>query len=119
MFEKPNDFSSLMDSVYLHYSKYNLSKEVEIYGDKNNFYLNKIDLLANLYNDAKFIHIIRDGRSIAVSYKDLNKKKMNSKYAPDLPTEIAIIAKEWSENIQMIHTSFEKFKLYPTPYYSF
>ncbi len=105
--EKPNDFSSFMDCVYLYYSKYNLSKEVEIFGDKNNFYLNKIDLLSKLYCDAKFIHIIRDGRSVAVSYKDLNKKKMSSEYAPDLPGEIETIAKEWCDNIEMINTSFD------------
>lgn len=108
MSERPDDFSKLMDSVYLYYSKYNLLKEVEIYGDKNNFYLNKIDLLSNLYNDAKFIHIIRDGRSVAVSYKDLNKRNMTSEYAPDLPNKIETIAKEWMDNIQMINTSFEK-----------
>lgn len=108
MFEKPDNFSKLMDCVYVYYSKCNLSKDVEIYGDKNNFYLNKIDLLSKLYNGAKFIHIIRDGRSVAVSYKDLNKKNMISEYAPNLPYEIETIAKEWTENIQMINTSFEK-----------
>lgn len=108
MLEKPDNFSNLMDCVYVYYDKYNLSKDIAIYGDKNNFYLNKIDLLTKLYNDAKFIHIIRDGRSVAVSYKDLKKKSMTSEYAPDLPDEIETIAEEWSQNIQRIHTSFDK-----------
>lgn len=106
--EKPENFSELIDCVYTYYSTYNLSKSVEIYGDKNNFYLNKIDLLSKLYPNAKFIHIIRDGRSVAVSYKDLNKKKMTSEYAPNLPGEIEMIAKEWTDNIMMINTSFKK-----------
>lgn len=106
--EKPNNFSKLLDCVYAYYSKYNLSKDVKVYGDKNNFYLNKIDLLSNLYPDAKFIHIIRDGRSVAVSYKDLMKKDMTSEYAPDLPNEIVTIAKEWTDNIKTIHTNFDK-----------
>lgn len=109
--EKPNDFSKLMDCVYAYYSKYNLSKDVEVYGDKNNFYLNKIDLLSNLYLGVKFIHIIRDGRSVAVSYKDLMKKNMTSEYAPNLPAEIEKIAKEWSKNIEIINTSFNKLNL--------
>lgn len=106
--KKPNNFSKLMDCVYIYYSKYNLSKDVDIYGDKNNFYLNKIDLLSEVYHNAKFIHIIRDGRSVAVSYKDLNKKNMASVYAPNLPEEIEKIAKEWTGNINMINTSFKK-----------
>ena len=116
MSEKPDNFSILIDSVYEYYSKDNLLKKIDFYGDKNNFYLHKIDLLAKLYNNAKFIHIIRDGRSVAVSYKDLNKKKITSKYAPDLPDKIETIAKEWTDNIQIINNSFEK--LNPSLYYT-
>lgn len=106
--EKPANFPKLMDCIYVYYSKYNLSKDVDIYGDKNNFYLHEIDLLAELYQDVKFIHIIRDGRSVAVSYKDLKKKSMTSEYAPDLPDDIETISKEWTNNIEMINTSFDK-----------
>lgn len=106
--EKPTSFPSLINCVYIFYSKYKLLKEVEVYGDKNNFFLNKIDLLAKLYKGVKFIHIIRDGRSVAVSYKDLNKKKIASIYAPDLPSNIEEIAKEWNHNVQKINASFDK-----------
>jgi hypothetical protein len=106
--KKPNSYATLMDNVYTYYSKYILDKNVELYGDKNNYYLYKIGLLSKIYKDAKFIHIIRDGRSVAVSYKNLNKKNVTSNYAPKLPDKIETIAKEWVENIQIIQNSFEK-----------
>jgi hypothetical protein len=54
------------------------------------------------YPDAKYIHLIRDGRDVACSFKDLGAKKMSSKYAPKLPTEISEIAKRWQENIAFL-----------------
>jgi hypothetical protein len=105
--QKPADYSRLIDAVYAYYSKYILKKDVELYGDKNNFYLNEIELLHRLYPDAKFLHIIRDGRSVAVSYKELNAKAIDAKYAPDLPVDIEKIAQEWTQNIGTIETSFE------------
>lgn len=106
--EKPDNFSTLMDNVYFFYVKNNLNKDAFLYGDKNNFYLHKIDLLSSIYKNAKFIHIIRDGRSVAVSYKELKKKVIQDKYAPNLPDNINNIAQEWISNINKINNSFEK-----------
>lgn len=105
---KPDDFAALMNEIYAYYSKVQLNKNVELYGDKNNYYLNKIDVLHKLYPTAKFLHIIRDGRSVAVSYKELMQKAIDSKYAPNLPADIENIANEWVSNIRTIEASFEK-----------
>jgi len=105
---KPASYSELMDVVYLFYSKVKLIKNVEVFGDKNNFYLTHIELLHSLYNDAKFIHIIRDGRSVAVSYMDIMKKNINFKYAPKLPVDISDIANEWVSNINKVESSFNE-----------
>ena len=104
--QKPSDYPQLIDCVYRFYSIFNLKKNVQIFGDKNNFYLNEIDLLHRLYPEAKFIHIIRDGRSVAVSYKELNQKSIDSKYAPKLPNDMESIAEEWVQNIEKIEASF-------------
>jgi sulfotransferase family protein len=106
--EKPEKFSILMDCVYRYYTEYNLSKSVDIYGDKNNYYLNYIGELHAIYPDVKFLHIVRDGRSVAVSYKGLNKKKLTSAHAPNLPFKIEEIAKEWQDNIMTINNSLSK-----------
>lgn len=104
--KKPNSFADAMDMIYDYYSSHVLQKKVDIFGDKNNYYLDHIDLLAQLYPDAKFIHIIRDGRSVAASYQSLMTKSIDSAYAPKLPTNITEIAEEWSRNINHIQDSF-------------
>lgn len=103
--KKPNSFPDAIDVIYEYYSSNVLQKKVDVFGDKNNYYLNHIDLLACLYPDAKFIHIIRDGRSVAASYQSLMTKSIDSAYAPKLPTNITEIAEEWMHNINHIQDS--------------
>jgi len=43
--------------------------------------VNKIDILLNIYPNAKIIHIIRDGRAVALSHK---KVKWGKDYMPDM-----------------------------------
>jgi len=104
--KKPISYSALIDCVYYYYSKYILNRKISIYGDKNNYYLDHIDIIQSLYPDAKFIHIIRDGRSVAASYKGVMSKNINGKYAPKLPTKISDIATQWVENIDTITKNF-------------
>lgn len=106
--KKPSTFQDTMDCVYSFYASNVLKKDVSLYGDKNNYYLNHIDSIALLYQNAKFVHIIRDGRSVAASYKGVMKQKIASKYAPKLPTEINDIALDWITNINNIEQSFGK-----------
>lgn len=100
-------YAELMDSIYRFYAERVLGKEVEHFGDKNNYYLEHVDLLHKMFPSAKYVHIVRDGRSVAASYKRLMQKEMRSKYAPVLPTDIADIASEWRANILRVHESFD------------
>jgi hypothetical protein len=45
------------------------------FGDKTPYYIRIIPQLAALYPGAKFIHLIRDGRDVAISYIDANMDK--------------------------------------------
>ncbi len=105
---KPLSYNSLINSIYLYYAR-SISKPVERWGDKNNFYLNYICEIKELFPNACFIHIIRDGRNVACSYKELSKKQFTSPEAPNLPNNIIEIAKEWSKNISLINNSFKQF----------
>lgn len=67
-------------------------------GDKNNFYIHHIDVLSRVSPTAKFIHIVRDGRDVACSYRGLMAKRIVSDYAPRLAVDIAEIATEWRDN---------------------
>ena len=58
--------------------------------------------IKELFPNAYFIHIIRDGRNVACSYRDINRKKISDPYAPKLPDNIIDIAKEWNNNINIL-----------------
>ncbi|CED70299.1 putative sulfotransferase [Aliivibrio wodanis] len=103
----PENYKELIDLVYRFYAKSVLIKNFTIMGDKNNFFLNEIEKIDEIYPDCKFIHIVRDGRSVAVSYQGLANKKLNSKNAPQLSNCIHDIAKVWKTDIAKIETSFK------------
>lgn len=98
---QPQDYASLASLVYYFYA-YSRGKSPKIWGDKNNYYIQHLDKLLSLYPKAKFIHLIRDGRDVACSYRDLKKLKSTSVYAPNLPFDIIEIANEWVTNIKKI-----------------
>ncbi|MBB1352350.1 MULTISPECIES: sulfotransferase [unclassified Pseudoalteromonas] len=104
----PQNYKSLIDLVYAFYAQRVLKKNVTIMGDKNNFFLNEIDKINGIYPDCKFIHIVRDGRSVAVSYQGLASRKLKSSNAPQLSGCIHDIAKVWKADIAAIESSFAR-----------
>lgn len=103
----PAHYSDVVGKVYEFYGHAN-GRTFLRWGDKNNFYLHHIDTIRAMYPTAKFIHIIRDGRDVACSYKNLKRKAIESKYAPQLPSAVTDIAIEWSANIKKIRSSFDR-----------
>jgi hypothetical protein len=93
-----------IDCIYTFYAS-KIKPNVQAIGDKNNFYLNHVDLLHEMYPNTKFIHIVRDGRDVACSYRKLMNKKILSKYAPNLTTDGVEIAREWRESNERISAS--------------
>ena len=104
--ENPNSYAQLNSLVYFFFNK-DKSKNISYWGDKNKLWKEKLPNVRRYYPNAYYIHLIRDGRDVACSFKDLGAKKMTSKYAPKLPTEINEIAKKWAQNISFI-TEFQK-----------
>lgn len=66
--------------------------------DKNNYYIRHLSELSAIWPDARFIHLVRDGRDVACSYKDVAKLESNSPYKPVLPESVDEIAREWNDN---------------------
>lgn len=93
---KPKNYSELICCVHLSYAE--KPDDISIVADKNNYYINHIDDLPKIWPTAKYIHIIRDGRDVACSYKDIKKINTESKYIPKLTTDIREIAIEWKNN---------------------
>ncbi len=94
----PRNYSELIKIIYLTYCQ----KNIKYFGDKNKLWKEKLNDILKYFPEAKFIHIIRDGRDVACSYKELSKREYTSKYAPKLPSDIIEIANKWQENIAFI-----------------
>lgn len=97
MKKKPKTYSNMTKLVYEAYSN-KKNKRSKIFGDKNNYYIDYVEDLAKVFPETKFLFIIRDGRDVAVSYKQINEISINSLYKPKLEQNITKIAKEWTKN---------------------
>lgn len=73
-------------------------------GDKNNYYISILSKIDTIYPDTKYIHLVRDGRDVYNSYRNIAKIDANTPYLPQLSDQIAIVAKEWMENNAMIES---------------
>lgn len=104
---RPGSYSELCYLVYIQYM-YNLNKDAKIVGDKNNYYINHLDLLDSIFPNANYILIVRDGRDVACSYRSVNQIQTQSLYKPKLPHFIDDIAIEWNNNNQNIINFFNK-----------
>jgi hypothetical protein len=96
-FAPPVDYSSACSILYNEYRKRN-KPSASIWGDKNNFYINHIELIKKLYPAARFIHILRDPRDVACSYIELSRLNSKSIYRPNLPNDPVEIANQWLQN---------------------
>ena len=105
---KPQSYGDIVSSVYEWYGL-NQGKNISIWGDKNNFHIRYIHTIKEIFPDTKFLHIIRDGRDVACSYREINRRQLNSQYSPVLPNNIEDIAIEWTNNISTVSNSFQKF----------
>lgn len=94
---KPKNYSELIALVYISFGL-NSGKNIKIWGDKNNYYIHKTSLLHHLFPNAKYIHLVRDGRDVATSYMALKKIKSSSLYVPKLTSNITEIASQWNSN---------------------
>jgi hypothetical protein len=63
----PTDFPGAVRAVFSHWAT---RQGKQRYGDKTPGYLTELTLLAALFPEARFVHLIRDGRDVAMSYSD-------------------------------------------------
>ena len=105
--KQPGNYATLVSLVYETYAQA-YKPAFERWGDKNNFHVRHVADLHALFPDAQFVHIVRDGRDVACSYRQLSQAKMTSAYAPKLPVDIAAIAGEWKANLEAVRADFAK-----------
>ena len=72
------------------YQTYAAARNKRLWGDKTPRYVLDIDLLAGLFGDSRFIHVVRDGRNVALSYADV----------PFGPKTVARAADRWQTRVR-------------------
>jgi Sulfotransferase family len=64
--------SNLADAVRTVFAEYAAAQGKGRYGDKTPGYVSHLPLVAALFPEARFVHILRDGRDVALSYLDVS-----------------------------------------------
>ena len=62
----PEGFPDAVRRIFAHYAEVRGKSR---YGDKFPGYVLRMDLLAGMFPEARFVHIVRDGRDVALSYR--------------------------------------------------
>ncbi|MEE8526521.1 MAG: sulfotransferase, partial [Thermoanaerobaculia bacterium] len=102
----PESYAEAASRVYECYGRCR-GRDFSRWGDKNNFHVDHVDTLDALFPEAFFVHIVRDGRNVACSYKQLHAEAIASRYAPRLPWKIADVAGEWRANNDKIDAALK------------
>jgi hypothetical protein len=79
-------FPDVIDAVFMAYAD---SRGKRRWGDKTPAYVRSIPLLARLFPDSRFVHVIRDGRDVALSYLSV----------PWGPSDIWLAARRWKHDV--------------------
>ena len=95
--QNPKNYAELGEIVYVMFAEQKCKKPIVI-ADKNNYYINHLSDLKEIWPTAKYILLIRDGRDVACSYLKIEKLVTDSPYKPKLTNDISVIAKEWVIN---------------------
>lgn len=95
--EQPKNYLELSKCVYKSYASMQEKKPLFV-GDKNNYYINHLQKLDDVSPNSFVIHLVRDGRDIVHSYREINKISSDYKYKPNLPFSIKEIAEQWQKN---------------------
>ena len=103
---RPNSYSALTASVYEFHARQQGKAPIR-WGDKNNYYLNHIPEIRSLFPDCLFLHIVRDARDVACSYRELSERELIGPYAPELPARVEESASDWQTNVVTIEQSFQ------------
>jgi hypothetical protein len=96
-----SSYAEAASAVYWAFAR-TQNKQTLRWGDKNNFHTAHVGLLLKLFPRAQLIHIVRDPRDVACSYRELATPTSASPYQPALPRECPLIAGEWLRNVEAV-----------------
>lgn len=70
--DRPIDYATFVSSLF---DLYGQARGKRLVGDKTPRYARCIDLLHRLWPDARFVHVIRDGRDVYVSRREMDRRR--------------------------------------------
>lgn len=105
----PQTYGDACYYVYDFYGK-KLGKNVEIWGDKNNYYINHLETLSKIYPNAKYIWLTRDPRDVCKSYLNLSDIPEDTKYKPKVSSDIHEILCEIKDNQTIVRNFLKSVK---------
>tara|TARA_Y100000401_G_scaffold117565_1_gene127167 strand:+ start:879 stop:1724 length:846 start_codon:yes stop_codon:yes gene_type:complete len=103
----PKNYGEACFYVYQYYGK-KLNKNIKVWGDKNNYYIDYLDTLKDIYPNAKFIWLHRDPRDVCSSYLKLDDLSDEIKYKPKVPKDIKNIFSNLKNNQNKIYNFFNE-----------
>lgn len=104
---EPKTYSEACFLVYKYYGELN-GKDVNIWGDKNNYYINHLDTISEIYPNAKYIWLNRNPKDICASYLKLSELDSSIKYKPNVSNDIVEIFDEIKDNSTKIDNFLNK-----------
>ncbi len=72
--KKNQTLANIIDEIYCYYAELKFP-DFEIWGDKTPYNTLKLDWIDLIFSNAKYIHIIRDGRDVVSSYLKMGRYK--------------------------------------------
>jgi hypothetical protein len=81
-------YPEAIEAAYMAYAQ---NRNKKRYGDKTPRYIEDLPLLSRLWPEAKFVHLVRDGREVALSYADV----------PFGPSTVAKAAALWKARVKL------------------
>ena len=78
-----------------------------LWGDKNNPFHHYVFVLRRLFPNARFLHLVRDGRAVYGSFVELGRKEGQAEYFPSLPNSPEQAAAQWVSAVRQIERSLQ------------
>lgn len=89
---EPGSFADAVRAVFAAYAAH---RGKPLYGDKTPGYVRNLPLLAELFPEARFLHIVRDGRDVALSLMEMDWATAQA------PEGLETLARFWRTNVEL------------------
>jgi Sulfotransferase family len=87
---RPSTYAEIVDAIFTEFAR---AQGKERWGDKSPNYVTEIDVLRELFPDCKIVHLVRDGRDVAVSLANIS---WGSRHIPN-------VAQDWRWKTVLAH----------------